>query len=88
MDFSDALVMIKKGVRMGRETWPSFMYVVYQKGYPDGIAINANTAEATGLEEGTTCRFQPYLMLGVEGDTFGPYTPTQADLTATDWYPA
>lgn len=51
MDFSLALVALKNGARMARAGWNGAdMFVVLQAGYPDGIAINANTAEATGIK--------------------------------------
>lgn len=61
------------------------MFVVYQKGYPDGIAINANTAQATGLPEGTVCMFRPYLMLKTPDDSFVPWVISQEDALAEDW---
>jgi uncharacterized protein DUF2829 len=58
-----------------------------KKGYPDGIPINENTAEATGLPEGTVCAFLPYIMLktAVFSTTFVPWVPSQADILANDW---
>jgi Protein of unknown function (DUF2829) len=88
MDFSEALEMLKRGYRMRRKQWSSpEMYVCYQRGYPDGIAINANTAIATGLPEGTVCRFQPYLMMRRFDQSFMPWNPAQSDLLSDDWEP-
>lgn len=84
MDFSNALSLLKQGQLLGRTTWAG-QWVCRQKAYPEGIAINANTAEATGLPQGSTCRFNPYLMLCQANGTFEPYAPTQADLFAVDW---
>lgn len=91
MNFSRALEGMKRGRKFGRAAWNNgldqlndFTFVVGQKGYPDGIPINSNTAEATQIPEGTICTFNPYLMLGQRG-VFEPYTPTQADLHAEDW---
>lgn len=61
------------------------MYVIFQAGYPDGIPINKNTAEATGLPEGTVCKFGPYMMLRAADGTFVPWVPSQTDQLATDW---
>lgn len=86
MDFSDALARLKNGERISRDGWNAAgQYVVYQKGYPDGIAINANTAEATGIAEGTMCQFRPYLMLCTADGTFVPWAPTVSDVLAEDW---
>lgn len=86
MDFSEALRALKDGHAVARAGWNGKgMFVVLQKGYPDGIAINANTAEATGIPEGTVCRFRPYLMMKTVDDEFVPWGATQSDLLATDW---
>lgn len=86
MDFGEALHALKAGKRVTRVTWNApGQYVAHQKGYPDGIAINANTAEATGIPQGTVCRFRPYLMLKTAQDDFVPWTPTQSDVLAEDW---
>jgi hypothetical protein len=73
--------------------------VTAQAGYPQGIGVNANTAAATGLEEGTTAVFRPYLlrlmpqMTPVVDDgkfvdlppEFEHWTPSQSDMFADDW---
>lgn len=42
-----ALELLKKGAKVAREGWNGKgMFVVYQKGYPDGIPCNAQTAAA------------------------------------------
>lgn len=85
-DFGEALAALKEGHRLARAGWNgNGMFVVYQKGYPDGIAINANTAQATGLREGTICRFRPYLMMKTVDDEFVPWVASQTDLLAEDW---
>lgn len=61
------------------------MYLVFQKGYPDGIPINANTAQATGIAQGTVCKFLPYIMMRTAGGEFVPWLCSQTDLLATDW---
>lgn len=80
----DALVF--DGAKVRREPWPVGQFVVRQKGYPDGIPINANTAEATGLAEGTLCRFLPYLMVYLPAaQAFVPWVAHHYDQLATDW---
>lgn len=88
MDFSIALnLCIKQGHKIWREGWNGKgMYVVYQKGYPNGVNINKNTAEATGIEEGTLCKFLPYLMMKTVDTSFTPWTPSQSDMVSEDWY--
>lgn len=87
-DFGIALIMLKLGYRVYRKGWNgSGMWVCYQKGYPDGIAINKNTAEATGIQEGTVCQFLPYLMMKTASPTvqFVHWAPSNADVLAEDW---
>ncbi len=86
MDFSQALLACKGGSRITRTGWNGpGQYVVHQKGYPDGIAINANTAQATGIPEGTVCKFAPYLMMRNAQDVFVPWLASQGDVLADDW---
>lgn len=84
--FEAALAAVRNGSRIARTGWNGKgMFVVYQKGYPDGIAINANTAEATGIPQGTVCTFRPYLMMKTVHDDFVPWVASQTDLLAEDW---
>lgn len=86
MDFSDALYHCKDGFKITRDGWNApGQFVVFQKGYPDGIPLNQNTAEATGIAQGTVCKFAPYLMLHNAQGTFVPWQPTQGDVLAVDW---
>lgn len=86
MNFSQALEQVKIGLKIQREGWNGKgMYVVYQKAYPEGIPINANTAEATGLPVGTVCRFLPYLMMKTADGAFVPWLISQTDALAEDW---
>lgn len=86
MDFSTALIALKLGHKVTRSIWGDpKVFVVMQDGYPDGIPINANTARATGLPEGTMCKFQPYLVLHTAQDDFTPWAPTQSDVLTDDW---
>lgn len=86
LDFSQALMDLRLGAKLTRVAWrDSGIFVVYQKAYPQGIKINSNTAEATGIPEGTTCIFKPYLMQRTAAGAFMPWTPNQDDVLATDW---
>lgn len=86
MDFSTALRHVKGGSKIARSGWNGKgAYVVYQKGYPDGIPINKNTAEATGVPEGTVMRFLPYLMMKTADGAFVPWLISQTDALAEDW---
>lgn len=84
--FSHALVLLRSGCKIARSGWNGKgMWLVYQKGYPDGIPINKNTAEATGIPEGTICKFAPYIMMKTADNTFVPWLASQTDILATDW---
>ena len=86
MDFGTALTAIKGRARLTRDGWNGpDQWVVLQAGYPDGIAINANTAEATGIPQGTVCQFAPYLMIRNAQGVFVPWLASQGDLLADDW---
>lgn len=84
MNFGQALELLKAGFRMRRAGWKG-MFVVLQKGYPDGIPINANTSRALGLPEGTVCKFRPYLMFSGSDGSFVPWVTSQTDVLADDW---
>ena len=86
MNFSNALDLLKEGKKIARKNWNGKgMYLVFQKGYPDGIPINANTAGATGITEGTICRFRPYIMMFTAQRDFVPWVASQSDLLEDDW---
>ena len=86
MDFGEALTALLAGKRVARSGWNGKgMFVVHQAGYPDGIAINANTAAATGIPQGTVCAFRPYLMMRTVDGEFVPWVASQTDLLAEDW---
>ena len=86
MDFSKALTALKQGSKLTRTGWNgSGQFIVSQKGYPTGIAINKNTSEATGLPVRTTCIFRPYIMLRTADGSFVPWVATQSDILENDW---
>lgn len=87
LDFGQALMEVRIGKKISRQGWNgNGMFVVYQQGYPNGIAINRNTAEATGIPEGTVMSFRPYLMMKTVDGEFVPWVASQTDLLAKDWY--
>lgn len=86
MDFSQALNDLKSGHKLTRKGWNGKgMYIVLQAGYPEGIPINKNTAEATDIPAGTVMRFRPYLMMLTADGEFVPWVASQTDLLADDW---
>jgi hypothetical protein len=86
MDFGEALKWAKARFLITRTGWNGKgMYVVLQSGYPNGVPINKNTSEATGIPEGTTIKFLPYLMMKTADGCFVPWLASQTDILAEDW---
>jgi hypothetical protein len=86
MDFGEALGHLRAGRRLRPSRWEGTgKFVVLQRGYPEGVPINANTAVALDLPEGTTCRFRPYLLKRTIDGSFVPWVPTQGDILGSDW---
>lgn len=86
LNFGQALEHLKAGGKVARVGWNGKgMWLALQRGYPDGVAINKNTAEATGLPEGTVCRFLPYIIMRTVDGSFVPWLASQTDLLAEDW---
>lgn len=84
-DFGWALRALKVGKKVFRPGWCAGEFIVLQRGYPEGIAINQNTADATGLPMGTVCIFKPYFMLCMLDKSFVPWVPSVTDCLAEDW---
>lgn len=85
-DFGWALEQLRMGARVSREGWNGKgMWLVYQKAYPDGIPINDNTAQATGIPKGTICKFLPYIMMKTADGSFVPWLASQTDVLGFDW---
>lgn len=81
-----AIRQMRQGKRVARSGWNGKgMYLALQRGYPEGIPINQNTADATGLPAGTVCRFLPYVMMRTAQGDFVPWLCSQTDLLANDW---
>lgn len=85
-DFAWALEELRGGERVQRAGWNGKgMFVCLQPGYPNGIAINANTADAIGEPQGTVHRFEPYFMFKTAQGSFVPWLASVTDLLASDW---
>ncbi len=90
-DFGWALEQLRMGARVTRRGWNGKgMWLVFQKGYPDGIPINENTAQATGIPKGTVSVFLPYIMMKIATPpevlpAFVPWLASQTDVLAFDW---
>lgn len=86
LTFGLAIEAVKKGYRITRKGWKGKgMFVVYQKGYPQGIPSNAQTAKAWGINEGDLFRCEPYLQIKMTNGSHSMWTPTINDCLAEDW---
>lgn len=86
MNFSVCLDMLKQGYRMTRKGWNGKgMFVVLQKGYPQGIPCNKQTAEAWGLNEGDLFKCNPYFQIRGADGSHSMWVPSVGDLLAEDW---
>lgn len=86
MNFGQAIEEMKAGRKCHREGWNGKnMFVVYQKGYPEGIPANENTARAFGVEEGELFKVQPYLQMRCADGTHQMWVASQSDMLADDW---
>ncbi len=84
--FGWAIKQLKAGYRVCRQGWNGKgMWLAYQQGYPEGIPINSNTAEATGIPHGTVCKFRPYVVMRTVQADFVPWVASQSDILAEDW---
>lgn len=85
--FGEAIRRLKNGQRVARKGWNGKdMFVVYQKGYPDGIPCNKQTAEAWGINEGDLFKCNPYLQIKCVDGSHSMWVPSINDCLATDWY--
>lgn len=86
MDFSEALKLLKSGHKMTRTGWNGKgMFVVFQKGYPEGIPCNKQTAEAWGMQEGELFKCNPYLQIRCVDGSHSMWVPSINDVLAEDW---
>ena len=86
MNFGDAVKVLKEGKRVARMGWNGRgMFVVYQKGYPQGINCNKQTAEAWGINEGDLFRCEPYLQIKMVNGSHAMWVPSINDVLAEDW---
>lgn len=86
MTFGKAIEELKKGNRVARKGWNGKgMFVVYQKGYPQGINCNRQTAEAWGIKEGDLFIVNPYLQIKNVDGSHSMWVPSINDCLSDDW---
>lgn len=85
-NFDEALKYLKRGFRLTRKGWNGEnLSVVYQKGYPQGIPCNQQTAEAWGMKEGELFKCEPYLQISTADGSHAMWVPSIRDCLAEDW---
>lgn len=85
-DFSWALWQMKHGKKIHRSGWNGKgMFAVLQKGYPQGIPCNKQTAEAWGINEGDLFRCEPYMQLKMVNGSHSMWVPSVNDCLSNDW---
>lgn len=86
LTFGLAVEAAKKGMHIGRKGWNGKgMFVVYQKGYPQGIPCNKQTAVAWGMNEGDLFKCEPYLQIQMVNKSHSMWVPSINDVLAEDW---
>ena len=86
LTFGVAVEAMKKGHKLARTGWNvKGMFVVYQKGYPQGISCNAQTAKAWGMNEGDLFKCEPYLQIQMVNGSHSMWVPSINDVLADDW---
>ena len=80
MDFSDALLFLKKGVKVAREGWNGKnMCIMY--------ALNGEFTipTETPSEMGKRFPLEPFIVMKTADNKFVPWLASQTDLLADDW---
>lgn len=86
LTFGLATEASKKGFKIARRGWNGKgMFVVYQKGYPQGIPCNKQTADAFGINEGDLFICNPYLQIKNVDGSCSMWVPSINDCLADDW---
>lgn len=86
MIFGKIIEELKLGKKAFRTGWNGKgMFVVYQKGYPEGIPSNKQTAEAWGHNEGDLFKVEPYFQIKNSKGSHSMWVPSVNDILADDW---
>lgn len=84
-NYGQALGFMREGYRVARESWPEICCCVFQKGYPDGIPCNEQTATTWNIPVGSMFVCNPYLQKRLENGTYSMWQPTIEELLSDDW---
>lgn len=86
MTFGLAVEAAKMGQKIARRGWNGKgMFVVYQKGYPQGIPCNVQTAAAWDMKAGDLFKCNPYLQIKQVDGSHSMWVPSIGDVLAEDW---
>lgn len=85
MKFEEILPLIKEGSKVYRSDWEQGIFVIRQKGYPDGIPCNKQTSEVWGLERGSLFKCNPYMQINKIDGSHSMWVPSTDDIFADDW---
>ena len=87
MDIGLAIKYMRQGKKVAREGWNGKnMFVVYQKGYPEGIPCNVQMAKAWGMAEGDLFKCEPCLQIQMVNGSHSMWVPSINDVFAEDWF--
>jgi len=82
-DFSEALLMLKAGMKVAREGWNGkgmFIYLV------QGSAFEVNRAPLLGIyPEGTIINYHAHIDMKTADNMCVPWVCSQTDVLADDW---
>jgi hypothetical protein len=85
-DFGWALQALKAGMKVFRMSWNApGQYVVLQRGRLEGVPVDEEAAELTGIPLGTIIVFRPFFLIHLADNTFASWVPSITDCLADDW---
>lgn len=86
MDFGEIFPFLMAGKRVTNEAWNGRgMYIVMMEGYPEGVRVNPQTAEAHRIPKGSKVKVRPYIVMKDAQDQLVPWQPSQQDLFSKKW---
>jgi hypothetical protein len=84
MNFGEALVALKQGLKVEREGWNGkgmFIYLV------PGSTFNVNRPPLLGIyPEGTPIVYRPHIDMRTADGSCVPWLASQTDILANDWF--
>ncbi len=89
MRFSEAIDHVLSGRRVARAAWAGRgVFLVFVPGSSFPITADRPMGQAMPEKVGQTAQYHPHIdIVSGGGSSVMPWTPTQADMFATDWWP-